>query len=1147
MATGYIAGIFGTGGSSSSSVPVVVSGSPFTDYDALDAWSQANSSELLNNENFYATAELDDGTNYQWEGADGVYSANGWIRVNGLNNEEQEAVDSIVNAPDNEILVTGEGTDSGTLVSKGITVSDTDIDTNGRSITVSVGSVNLGGAQSISAAGRNVATKDLVSQSSRHSVWQTFDDGNTAVVRVRTTLSPVTVSDKTADLVNPVWTQAAATVDQTVKQVVLDFTNAVTNFVVELDIGGVDFFKENLGDFAAGEQTVVLNPPTDVFQGDVVTFKLTSEDGDVTVKGNSGTGVPYQVATIASWVDESISGGGDVTGPSSSVDSELAVFDGADGDAVKGGTNVIANVGNAADIRLNTDGVQDPRIYFDDGTQSYDSWVGYDINDFQMQIASGSGMSISNETNSNSMDISSGAFGINISTSNSGDISINPGGNFDLSTSSGSIDITASSGVVQVNGSTIQMNLPDMSMDYNTNGITMTPTSNAVYGFGFGGDSSISQNPTTGNMQISSAAGDMICQVLNGYSMSFSSAQDATFSAATGNVSFSAAGESLTFDGETLSFDSVGSDQEIRFAQAVIGHSDAGNATILGTNNDLLFQIINGDWNTTSQQGIEMLASTTLNLDCTAGNTILNADTNLALTGNTVNSTSSQTMTLNSTNSNVEINANNGQIELSSNSGLSNISLQANSVIHSDVQLNISGGAECSFNAGLSLGFSSTSGTTIATNTADQFPLSLVSSGVGGGGRMDQHVIDYDPEGTLTALTGAIAYRIDTTNGTNIKEYRLKSTGVGFFNTPWVEVGGSGDGDVVGPASSVDTEIAVFNGATGDTIEGTTNITAAVGQNNAKLDLNTTNNSNDPEIWFNGASSQQEGWVYLDADTNTFNVRGANSASYTAGTKLDIGCDAGDIDINTLSSQINITAETNALLSSGSGNTTVLSNAGNVKIGGGRIINAPSSDVYINSSASESAGFALTVAQSVTNGGNSEIVSGNRNPNGNVNATNERIYLRSGSRSSDIYVGVGTSNTDWNACGGRGAPWQWGNNGVNSGTTQRFMSPGIDFNDGAGTNESNLILPITRDGYFQRMRVRHNDPNGNGNNIVYTLRVNGGNSSLSVTLASDSTVSSNNGTRVAVSAGDTISIGVTKPQGGVNNSPNNVNVQIDFY
>lgn len=663
MATGYIAGIFGTGGSSPTPVPVVVSGSPFADYDALETWSQANPSELLNNESFYATAELDDGTNYQWEGADGVYSANGWIRVNGLNNEEQDAVDSIVNTPDNEILVTGEGTEAGTLVSKGITVSDTDINTNGRSITVSVGSVNLGGAQSISAAGRNVATKDLVSQDSRHSVWQTFEDGNTAAVRVRTTLPPITVSDKTADLVNPVWTQAAATVDQTVKQVVLDFTNAVTNFVVELDIGGVNFFKENLGDFAAGEQTVILNPPTDVFQGDVVTFRLSSEDGDVTVKGNSGTGIPYQVATIASWVDESISGSGDVTGPS----------------------------------------------------------------------------------------------------------------------------------------------------------------------------------------------------------------------------------------------------------------------------------------------------------------------------------------------------------------------------------------------------------------------------------------------------------------------------------------------------SSVDTELAVFNGATGSVIEGTTNITAAVGQNNAKLDISTTNNANDPEIWFNGASSQQEGWIYLNAGTNTFNVRGANGASYTAGTKLDIECDSGDIDINTQTSQINITAQTNALLSSGSGNTTVLSNAGNVQVGGQRILLGPNADVYVNSLASEATGFAVTIEQGVTNGGTSEIVAGNRNPNGNVAATNKRIYLRSGSGNSDLYVGVGTSNTDWKACGGRGSPWQWGNSGVNSGNNQRFMTPGIDFNDGAGTNEGNLVLPITRDGYFQRMRVRHNDPNGNGNNIVYTLRVNGSNSALSVTLASDSTVSSNNGTRVAVSTGDTVSIGVTKPQGGVNNSPNNVNVQIDFY
>lgn len=66
-----------TGGSSA--IPLVVSGSPFVDLSALDAWSQANQSELLNNETNYASAVITGSSTYRWDGVEGVYSSNGWI------------------------------------------------------------------------------------------------------------------------------------------------------------------------------------------------------------------------------------------------------------------------------------------------------------------------------------------------------------------------------------------------------------------------------------------------------------------------------------------------------------------------------------------------------------------------------------------------------------------------------------------------------------------------------------------------------------------------------------------------------------------------------------------------------------------------------------------------------------------------------------------------------------------------------------------------------------------------------------------------------------------------------------------------------------------------------------------------------------
>jgi len=58
--------------------------------------------------------------------------------------------------------------------------------------------------------------------------------------------------------------------------------------------------------------------------------------------------------------------------------------------------------------------------------------------------------------------------------------------------------------------------------------------------------------------------------------------------------------------------------------------------------------------------------------------------------------------------------------------------------------------------------------------------------------------------------------------------------------------------------------------------------------------------------------------------------------------------------------------------------------------------------------------------------------------------------------------------------------------------------------------------------------IRQNTPAGNGNNIVYTLRVNGAASALTVTLASTGTNGVNTTSSVTVNAGDLLDIQVTK-------------------
>ncbi len=75
--------------------------------------------------------------------------------------------------------------------------------------------------------------------------------------------------------------------------------------------------------------------------------------------------------------------------------------------------------------------------------------------------------------------------------------------------------------------------------------------------------------------------------------------------------------------------------------------------------------------------------------------------------------------------------------------------------------------------------------------------------------------------------------------------------------------------------------------------------------------------------------------------------------------------------------------------------------------------------------------------------------------------------------------------------------------------------------------------------------MRHNGPDGNGNNIVYTVLVNGVATSLAVTLASTSSQGSNTSNTVAVTAGDIIDIQITKSSSIVT-SPDDVIASLEL-
>ena len=147
---------------------------------------------------------------------------------------------------------------------------------------------------------------------------------------------------------------------------------------------------------------------------------------------------------------------------------------------------------------------------------------------------------------------------------------------------------------------------------------------------------------------------------------------------------------------------------------------------------------------------------------------------------------------------------------------------------------------------------------------------------------------------------------------------------------------------------------------------------------------------------------------------------------------------------------------------------------------------------------------------------------------------------------------IGAPGTRLTASAGGLPVWQtpsslgmlsWGNQDVGSTVTTRYLSPGFD-EISASTTPIQIRVPFAA-GTLKNMQVDHNGPNGNGNPIVYTLRVNGVPSALTVSLSSLVADGSDNVHSVAVVQGDHLDIEVTKAA-GVGTSPDHVTVTLEI-
>ena len=125
---------------------------------------------------------------------------------------------------------------------------------------------------------------------------------------------------------------------------------------------------------------------------------------------------------------------------------------------------------------------------------------------------------------------------------------------------------------------------------------------------------------------------------------------------------------------------------------------------------------------------------------------------------------------------------------------------------------------------------------------------------------------------------------------------------------------------------------------------------------------------------------------------------------------------------------------------------------------------------------------------------------------------------------------------------GASAQLLWGDNAVGSSTSTRYLTPGYDdgFSDTSPTQ-----IRASRAGTIRNMRVRHSLPAGNGNVVVYPLRVNSAATDLSVSLASTVSDGSDLVTSIAVAAGDLLDIQITKAA-KVGKTPRNIAASLEF-
>jgi hypothetical protein len=177
--------------------------------------------------------------------------------------------------------------------------------------------------------------------------------------------------------------------------------------------------------------------------------------------------------------------------------------------------------------------------------------------------------------------------------------------------------------------------------------------------------------------------------------------------------------------------------------------------------------------------------------------------------------------------------------------------------------------------------------------------------------------------------------------------------------------------------------------------------------------------------------------------------------------------------------------------------------------------------------------------------GQSGIFSGDIDPSvSGLDAPVGSLFMRTSS--SQLWRKVDTGTTDWIR---QAALLYWGAYNLTRSAESKVIPPG--FSDFPNYGTATFGITVDRSGVIERLNVRHNFAPGTGPVVEYYVRKNGVNTSLMVSLASDTIGSQQDDThQVSVVAGDVIGLLAVKPSdlgGGANGGKVGMCATVGFF